>query len=117
MTKLSHRTLPEVKSEELVERADDILRSAIEEEKIENAEMFDESAEQNVLDNLPERNHAGGFEVRENFARRELENDNLQNDDEQNQFRARRSDFGGTHNTQERGFERRGESYDHLRSK
>ena len=64
-TPLIHRTLPEVKSEELVERADDILRSAVEEEKSENPEIYqnlDTEQEKNVLDRLPERDNSGAFE-------------------------------------------------------
>ncbi len=62
------RTLPEVKSEELVERADDILRSAIEEEKTENPEFY-ENLEENPIDNLPERDSSGSFERRSEFDR------------------------------------------------
>ncbi len=62
------RTLPEVKSEELVERADDILRSAIEEEKTENPEFY-ENLEENPIDNLPERDSSGSFERRNEFDR------------------------------------------------
>ncbi len=71
-TPIVRRPLPEVKSEELVEQADDILRSAIEEEKQENPEIFNEqnsnsesinnqSAEQNVINNLPSRDNSGSF--------------------------------------------------------
>ncbi len=60
-TPVIHRSLPEVKSEELVERADNILRSAIEEEKSENPDIY-ENAEQNVINNLPERGDNGSFE-------------------------------------------------------
>ncbi len=61
------RTLPEVKSEELVEQADDILRSAIEEEKQENPELYrrPQIAEENVINKLPERDNSGSFERRE----------------------------------------------------
>ena len=57
------RSLPEVKSEELVEQADDILRSAIEEEKQENPEIYqnNQTAEDNVINNLPERENSGSF--------------------------------------------------------
>ncbi len=62
------RSLPEVRGEELVEQADDILKNAIEEEKSENAEYY-QSAQQepsnsqpNPLDSLPERNNSGSFE-------------------------------------------------------
>lgn len=71
------RSLPEVKSEELVETADDILRSAIEEEKKENPDIYqhlDENKERNVIDRLPERNNGGSFERRDfnrTFERRE----------------------------------------------
>ncbi len=71
-TPLIHRTLPEVKSEELVERADDILRSAIQEEKNENPDIYENlQQEKNILNNLPERNNSGSFDRRENFASRE----------------------------------------------
>lgn len=65
------RTLPEVKSEELVEQADDILRSAIEEEKNENPEMFEnvrEADEKTLLDRLPDRDNGG------NLGRRTFDN-------------------------------------------
>lgn len=63
------RSLPEVKSEELVEKADDILKSAIEEEKSENPDIYehlneDDNSERNVADRLPERNNGGNFERR-----------------------------------------------------
>ncbi len=65
-TPFYQRTLPEVKSEELVERADDILRSAIEEEKSENPDIYENLEEtpapENPLDRLPDRNNGGGFE-------------------------------------------------------
>lgn len=66
-TPVIRRTLPEVKSEELVERADDILRSAIAEEKSENPEIYEnvvDDAEKNLLDRLPDRDNSGGFERR-----------------------------------------------------
>lgn len=61
------RTLPEVRSEELVEKADDILKSAIEEEKKENPDIYEhmnEDSERNVIDRLPDRNNSGSFERR-----------------------------------------------------
>ncbi len=71
-TPIIRRPLPEVKSEELVEQADDILRSAIEEERQENPEIFESSenisvqdAEQNVVNSLPSRDNSGGFERRD----------------------------------------------------
>lgn len=66
------RTLPEVRSEELVERADDILRSAIAEEKSENPEYYEnleeKTPEENVIDRLPDRNNGGRFD-RQSFDR------------------------------------------------
>lgn len=65
--------LPDVKSEELVEKADDILRSAIAEEKQENPDIFESvyeepvtqvDPEKNLLDRLPERDNSGSFERR-----------------------------------------------------
>lgn len=61
------RTVPEVRSEELVEKADDILKSAIEEEKKENPDIYEhmnEDSERNVIDRLPDRNNSGSFERR-----------------------------------------------------
>lgn len=94
------RTLPEVKSEELVQHADEILMSAIEEEKQENAEMFEDFAREaeNPINNLPERDNGGNFASRDNFARRE-NFDNSQNTSTEREDLRRRSDFGGTHNT------------------
>ena len=69
-TPVIHRTLPEAKPEELVARADDILRSAIQEEKAENPDIYEEAEsinQQNPLDNLPERGNNGSFERRESF--------------------------------------------------
>lgn len=66
------RTLPEVRSEELVEKADDILKSAIEEEKKENPDIYEhmnEDSERNVIDRLPDRNNSGSFERRSSFDR------------------------------------------------
>lgn len=65
------RSLPEVKSEELVEQADDILRSVIKEEKAENPEYYENvqigpsensNSERNLLDRLPDRDNSGSFE-------------------------------------------------------
>jgi len=70
-TPIFTRSLPEVKSEELVEQVDDILRSAIQEEKNENPDIYENqisNQEQNVLNRLPERNNGGGFE-RQSFDR------------------------------------------------
>lgn len=65
------RPLPEVKSEELVSQADDILKSAIEEEKQENPEIYQEKTpEQNVIDSLPTRDEGGVFKSRDNFGMR-----------------------------------------------
>ncbi len=59
------RSLPQDKPNDLVARADDILRSAIEEEKQENPEIFEnlesETSSSSPLDNLPERDNGGGF--------------------------------------------------------
>ncbi len=101
-TPLIHRTLPQTKSSELVARADDILRSAIEEEKSENPEFyenlssepadtfdeketsasseetFEETETFDPLDNLPERDNSGRFGGREDsnsFGRNNVEND------------------------------------------
>lgn len=70
-TYIGRRSLPEVKSEELVKEADDILRSAIEEEKIENPNMYqniEQNPERNVIDRLPDRDNGGNF-VRREFDR------------------------------------------------
>lgn len=85
------RTLPEVRSEELVEKADDILRDAIKEEKSENPDMYqnlEENAptdnERNVIDRLPERDNGGSFERRSLdrvFERNvQLDRNNIEND-------------------------------------
>ncbi|MGN1200945.1 MAG: DNA translocase FtsK [Candidatus Caccovivens sp.] len=91
------RSLPEVKSDELVEQADDILKSAIEEEKNENPDIFEEvenDPERNLLNSLPERNNGGNFERnsfertsfdrgdRTNFERRGFERDRLLNQED-----------------------------------
>lgn len=73
------RTLPEVKSEELVEEADDILKSAIEEEKTENPDIYEnieKEKENNVINRLPERNNSGSFE-RQSFDRSFDRHENL----------------------------------------
>ena len=64
------RPLPEIKSEELVSQADDILKSAIEEEKQENPEMFQTDPEKNLLDRLPSRDESGSFKPRAEFGER-----------------------------------------------
>lgn len=72
-TPFIRRSLPEVKSEELVEQADDILRSVIKEEKAENPEYYENvqvepsensNSERNLLDRLPDRDNSGSFERR-----------------------------------------------------
>lgn len=81
-TPFIHRTLPQTKPSELVARADDILRSAIEEEKSENPEYYEnltnepeqffdedkpneeksfEDERKDPLDMLPERDNSGRF--------------------------------------------------------
>ncbi len=80
-TPFIRRTLPQTQSaelqtqsQELVARADDILRSAIEEEKSENPEYYESLSSQTTepeispLDNLPERDNSGSFsrEVQQN---------------------------------------------------
>ena len=60
-------------SDDLVERANDILRDAIEEEKNENPDVFEEEQsdpEQNLLNRMPERDNGGNFE--RNFDRPNL---------------------------------------------
>ncbi len=82
------RSLPEVKAVELVEQADDILRSVIEEEKGENPELYENvdvepavDPERNLLDRLPERNNSGSFERtdRDTFDRRSFERETTSN--------------------------------------
>lgn len=78
------RSLPDVGSEELVEEADDILRSAIEEEKSENPEIYEnleENPEKNLLDRLPDRNNSGNFE-RRNFERSGFNRDRITNQED-----------------------------------
>lgn len=76
------RTLPEVKSEELVEQADDILRNAIQEEKNENPEMFEDVVEEPAEERLPERNNSGSFE-RHSFERTSFDrNDRVTNQED-----------------------------------
>lgn len=61
-TPLVRRPLPEVKSEELVEQADEILQSAIEEEKQENPDIFEnamQDPEANLINKLPDRDNGG----------------------------------------------------------
>ena len=69
------KPLPEVESEELVSQADDILKSAIEEEKQENPDIFNaqnvqQSAEQNLINKLPTRDEGGAFKSRDSFGER-----------------------------------------------
>lgn len=61
------RGLPEVEAEQVTDLADNILKDAIEEEKQENPEIFEEivDSEENVIDRLPERNNGGNFERRD----------------------------------------------------
>ncbi|MDE6583131.1 MAG: DNA translocase FtsK, partial [Clostridia bacterium] len=85
--------LPDVKSEQLVEQADDILRSAIAEEKQENPDIFESvqniepepeqpvsqvDPERNLLDRLPERDNSGSFE-RRSFDRPSFDRDGDRN--------------------------------------
>lgn len=77
-TPFIHRVLPENKTtDELVARADDILRSAIEEEKSENPEYYENLSPEHEkplvdpLDSLPERDNGGGFSARDSFDRDE----------------------------------------------
>ncbi len=77
---LIRRPLPEVKAEELVNVADSILQEAIQEEKDENPEIYE-----NPLDNLPERDNGGNFSsrgenTRENFSRDDFSRDNFSRD-------------------------------------
>lgn len=100
-TPVIHRSLPEVKSSELVQHADDILRSAIEEEKSENPDIYGESAEENLLNNLPERDNSGSFE-REFDRSRDENGDVFERRDES------RRDFGRREGAFDRDqFERR----------
>lgn len=66
------------KADDLVERANDILKEAIEEEKSENPDIYEnaqeepQNPERNLLNRLPERDNSGNFERnfdRPNFAR------------------------------------------------
>ena len=72
-TPIIRRGLPEVKSQELVDQADDILKAAVEEEKSENPEIFEAAVEEpaaNPLDRLPERTNGGSFDrSRQSFDR------------------------------------------------
>ncbi len=90
VTPVIHRTLPEVKSEELVERADDILRSAIQEEKSENPDIYDNFS---PLDNLPERDNGGNFTRRDSFEGQSSSERNSflreQNDESRNSYETR----------------------------
>jgi len=71
------KPLPEVKSEELVEQADDILQSAIKEEKENNPDIFENlDPETNVINKLPDRNNSGNFTGRGEFAPRDSVGDN-----------------------------------------
>ena len=71
------KNLPEVEVEEIVAEADDILRSAIEEEKNENPEIFENAKtvdpERNLLERLPERDNSGSFEKEKPVGRLEFE--------------------------------------------
>lgn len=80
------RSLPEVRSEELVEKADDILKSAIEEEKSENPDIYKNleenvNNERSIADRLPERNNGGNFE-RRSFDRSFNRNERLTNQED-----------------------------------
>lgn len=77
----NNNALGEVKTEDLVDKADEILQSAVEEEKIENSDVFENidpiDPEKNLLGKLPDRGLNGSFEnprdgIR-NFARPTLE--------------------------------------------
>ncbi len=104
-------TLPEVNSEELVEQADDILRSVIEEEKQENPELFENidtnsqqpTTDRNPLDRLPERSNSGSFERpnfdRDRFASRGDRVINQEDLDARNEFQRGRDRFDARNGT------------------
>ena len=109
------RSIESVKSDELVEKADDILRSAIEEEKAENPDIFEDvdeeiSAEENVINNLPDRDNSGNFS-RDSFDRmsRDSVSSNEQNGNSDRSFdRSDRASFDrGDRNLDRRFFDRR----------
>lgn len=95
------RPIEEVKTEELVEQADDILRNVIEEEKAENPEMFEEidevSAEQDSIErmdtNFSERNsferndERSGRNFEKKFFDRRDRMLNQEDKDAQNEYR------------------------------
>ncbi len=112
------RSLPEEKPNELVARADDILRSAIEEEKQENPDIFEnlenDKESFSPLDNLPERDNSGSFS----------RNTNFENDDETDDFSINSNDDSSsnvlnTDNDNEKivnNFDRRTESFSRDRN-
>ncbi len=102
------RPFESVKSEELVEKADDILRSAIEEEKAENPDIFEDvddeiSAEKNVVNNLPDRDNGGNFS-RDSFDRINREETATQENSDKSFDRTDRASFDRNDRNLERKF-------------
>lgn len=80
------KPLQDVESSELVDQADEILQNAVEEEKQENADIYqdaqvEQDPEKNLLNRLPERENNGSFvrDGRMDFSRPSENQDNGRN--------------------------------------